>query len=257
MNRPLIIAHRGDSAHAPENTLAAFAMAIEKGAEGIEFDVQLSRDGVPVVIHDHNMIRTGNFNERVANLTATQLGEIDVGSWFNRKAPDRARPEFSYEFVPTLRQALELLENFDGPIYIELKIENSETSELAAAVSDVIGGTQLFSQIIVKSFRLGAIPIVRGYLPEVQTGALFAPEIMNYLRRREHMIVLAKEFGAQRLSVHHSLLTPKLSRLAADAEMPLIVWTVDEPGWLMRRDHLQIHSLISNDPHAFLDVANP
>jgi len=85
MTRPLIIAHRGASARAPENTLAAFQMAIDAGAEGVEFDVRLAKDDVPVVIHDHDLKRVGSLNERVASLTSNELGRIDVGSWFNHR----------------------------------------------------------------------------------------------------------------------------------------------------------------------------
>jgi glycerophosphoryl diester phosphodiesterase len=79
-NNPLIIAHRGTSLIAPENTLAAFALAIESGADGIELDVRLSRDGVPVVIHDATLQRTGLRSEAVATLSAEHLATVDVGS---------------------------------------------------------------------------------------------------------------------------------------------------------------------------------
>src|SRR5687767_5965470 len=106
---PLIIAHRGASAHAPENTLAAFQAAIEGGADGIEFDLQLAKDGVPVVIHDDDLKGTASRDQRVRDLTSRQLGKIDVGSWFNATHPKRARPEFAHETVPTLARTLKLL----------------------------------------------------------------------------------------------------------------------------------------------------
>src|SRR4051794_314397 len=90
---PLIIAHRGASAWAPENTLAAFEMAMESGADGIELDVRLSRDGVPVVIHDATLRRVGGRNKRVACISAAELTQVDVGSWFNAKYPERAKSE--------------------------------------------------------------------------------------------------------------------------------------------------------------------
>jgi len=86
---PLIIAHRGASAHAPENTLAALQLAVDAGAEGVEFDVRLARDGVPVVIHDETLARTALRPERVSDLTSDRLNQIDVGSWFNTKYPNK------------------------------------------------------------------------------------------------------------------------------------------------------------------------
>src|SRR5215208_2524413 len=82
MPAPLIIGHRGASAVAPENTMAAFREAIATGADGIEFDVRLTRDGVPVIIHDSTLRRTGGLQRRVSDLAASELEQVDVGSWF-------------------------------------------------------------------------------------------------------------------------------------------------------------------------------
>ena len=247
-NFPLIIGHRGASSNAPENTLAALQMAIDAGADGIEFDVQLAKDGVPVVIHDGTLRRTGLRSESIAELTSAQLGRIDVGSWFNAKYPKRARAEFSRETVPTLAQVLELCRDFDGLIYIELKVNVRDHVPLAAAVCDVIRDSPLVSQVIVKSFKLGAISEVRDRLPVVQTAALFEPTILDYLRPRKYMIVLAHEFGARQISLHHSLITRKLTSLAADARMPVTIWTTDNPKWIKRCQKLGIRAVITNDP---------
>ena len=249
---PLIIAHRGASAHAPENTLAAFRMAVSAGADGVEFDVQLSKDGVPMVIHDYNLKRTGLRPERVADLNAKQLGKIDIGSWFNAKYPKRARPEFVDETVMTLAELLTLLKNFEGLLYIELKAEGDNYRELAAAVCDVIRDSPQLPQMIVKSFKLAAIPEVRRLLPEVQTAALFAPQILDYLRRRKYILALAHEFGAQQISLHHSLVTKKLTALAAAANMPVTIWTSDNPKWLQKCIKLGIRSIITNEPQRIL-----
>ena len=107
---PLIIGHRGASAHAPENTLAAFRVALDAGADGVEFDVQLSKDGVPVVIHDDTLERTGLRVGSVSDLTAKKLGKIDVGSWFNKKFPKRVKPEFAKETIPTSGSGFESFE---------------------------------------------------------------------------------------------------------------------------------------------------
>ena len=247
-NLPLIIGHRGASEHAPENTLAAFKMAIDAGADGIEFDVQLAKDGVPVVIHDATLRRTGLRPNKIADLTAEQLGHIDVGSWFNLKFPKKAKPEFANETVPTLSQVLELTRDFDGLIYIELKVNVPDYVALASTVCQVIRDSPQLSQMIVKSFELGTIPEVRHRLPEVQTAALFEPTIRDYLRRRKYMIALAREFGAHQISLHHSLVTRKLTTLALVAGMPITIWTADDPKWNRRCQKLGIGALITNDP---------
>ena len=246
--RPLIIGHRGASAHAPENTLAAFQMAIDAGADGIEFDVQLAKDGVPVVIHDATLFRTGLRPESIAELTSKQLAKIDIGSWFNAKYPKRANAAFSRETVLTLAQVLELCRDFEGLIYIELKVNVPDYVSLATAVCDVIRDSPQLSQMIVKSFKLGAIPEVRHRLPAVQTAALFEPTILDYLRRRKYMIALAHEFGAHQISLHYSLVTRKLTALAAEAQMPVTIWTADNPKWVRRCQKLGIRAVITNDP---------
>lgn len=253
-NLPLIIGHRGASAHAPENTLAAFQMAIDAGADGVEFDVQLAKDGVAVVIHDATLNRTGGRKDTVADLTSKELGKIEVGSWFNKKYPKRANADFAKETVPTLAQVLRLLKSSDGLIYIELKATDADYRSLAKAVCNVIRDSPLLPRIIVKSFKLAAIPEIRHHLPQVQTAALFAPQILDYLRRRKYIIAMAREFGSHQISLHHSLVTKKLTALAALAAMPVTIWTADDPKWVKRCQKLDIGALITNDPARLLNV---
>ena len=118
---PLIIGHRGASAAAPENTLAAFARALDDGADGLEFDVRLARDGVPVCIHDATLKRTAMLDAQVAKLSSTDLGRIDAGTWFNRRYPTRARAEYSLERVPTLEQVLRATGHRAQRLYVEMK----------------------------------------------------------------------------------------------------------------------------------------
>jgi glycerophosphoryl diester phosphodiesterase len=249
---PLIIAHRGASYNAPENTLAGFQMAIDVGAEGVEFDVQLSSDGIPVVIHDTNLERTGLRKEKVADLTARQLAEIDAGFWFNQKYPKRANPDFANETVPTLTRVLELLNGFKGLIYIELKADAATFRELTRSVCDAIRSSPLLPQIIVKSFKLATIPETRCQLPAAKTAALFAPKIMSFLRRRKHIIAIAHEFGADQISLHRSMVTSGLVRRAKEANMPVTIWTVDDPKWIERCIGSGIGAMITNRPAQML-----
>src|SRR2546426_10309891 len=119
--RPFIIGHRGASAVAPENTIAAFACAMQAGADGIEFDVRLARDGVPVVIPDATLQRTGLKNGAIAELLSSQLKTIDVGSWFNQAHPNAASAEYARETVPTLKQVFEVLTSTRALLFLEMK----------------------------------------------------------------------------------------------------------------------------------------
>ncbi len=228
--------------------MAALRLAIDLGADGVEFDVRLARDGVPVVIHDATLKRTAARPEQVCDLTSEELRRIDVGSWFNRRFPKQADLRFARETIPTLASALSLCESFAGPIYVELKCRPSDVKPLTAAVSGLIRDSPFLSQIIVKSFDLAAVAELRSLLPSVQTAALFEPSIMTVLRRRSHLIGMAREAGARQLSLHTSLATPKLTQLAADVGMSVAVWTTDDPRWIARCRQRGIGSLITNDP---------
>lgn len=256
MAKPLIIAHRGASDFAPENTLAAFRRAVEDGAEGVEFDVRLSRDGVPVVIHDATLRRVGQIEGRVADLTAPELQKIDVGSWFNKLRTERAESRYSEETVPTLRQVLEFLRDFRGLIYIELKCGGRETKPLVKAVCDEIAASPLLPQIIIKSFRLQVIPETRVLCPELKTAALFAPKIRTLLRRKKYLLTLAEEFGAEQVSLHYSLVTKKLMEKAAMKNFPVTIWTADNPLWVKRAINLGIGAIITNNPARLLAKRN-
>lgn len=252
--RPLIIAHRGASACAPENTLAAFRLAIEQGAHGIEFDVRLSKDGQPVVIHDATLERTGRRRAKVVELTASELASVDAGTWFNEAHPTEADPKFGNETIPSLAGTLEALKNFRGLIYIELKCRESEIERLARSVCELISGSPLLPQIIVKSFKLSAIPRVHFGCPPVKTAALFAPKIMRYLRKEKHLVRIAEEFGADHLSIHYSLVSRKLMKKVEHTGLKVTIWTADKPRWVAKGAELGLFAIITNAPSKLLEA---
>ncbi|HUR99161.1 MAG TPA: glycerophosphodiester phosphodiesterase family protein [Pyrinomonadaceae bacterium] len=258
MSVPLIIAHRGASALAPENTISAFKKAIDSGADGIEFDVRLSKDRVPVVIHDPTLTRTAGIDAQVGDLTAEELSKADVGSWFNAAHPAHAQPGFSAERISTLQTVLQLLENVSGPIYIELKCEaENHVQVLVDAVCREIASSPALAKIIVKSFRLEVIPRTRAVLPSVRTAALFAPKVMRLLRKEKYLIDIARELGADHLSVHKSLVSAKLVRKAGKYGMPVTAWTVDRRRWRPWAENRGLFALITNDPAKMLAGREP
>ena len=135
LNRPQIIAHRGASAHAPENTLAAFRIAIDAGADGVELDVRLSKDGIPVVVHDRDLKRLAGRVDAIADLKAEELALVDVGSHFNATHPKRTRSEFAGVGISTLAEVLGLFEASSGFVHVELKIDKKH--ELMPLVNGV------------------------------------------------------------------------------------------------------------------------
>ena len=256
MIRPLIVAHRGSSSLAPENTLAAFKRAVDDGADGIEFDVRLAKDGVAVVFHDPTLNRTALRDGNVANCTSAELGNIDVGSWFNKMAPRASKPEYSRQTVSSLAETLEFLKDFKGVVYIELKCKDSEAASLVAAVCAACGESPLAGRIIVKSFKMAVIPRVRLLCPGLRTAALFAPKIMTILRKEKHLVKIAEEFGANELSIHYSLATQKLMEKAGDRGLPVTIWTADHPRWVKRGVKLGLNAIITNNPSKLLAKRN-
>ncbi len=251
-NFPLIIAHRGASALAPENTLAAFRKAIEDGADGIEFDVRFTKDRVPVVIHDAKLERLGRREGRVSRYTSQELQALDVGSWFNDKNPHKSSGKFSLETVPTLESLLEFLSGYKGLLYIEMKCRESETDSLADIVCRTIRHSDLLPQIIVKSFNLKAVSQMRRLLPEVRTAALFAPKILDILRKKKRLLQKAQECEADEISIHFSLATEKFVRRAAGENLPVTIWTANNPVWVKRAVNLGINAIITNNPARLL-----
>ena len=253
MSGPLIIGHRGASRFAPENTMAAFELAIEAGADGIEFDVRLARDGVPVVIHDADLRRTGSLDGKVGDLTSAELGRVDVGSAFD--------PKFAGQYVPRLEDVLARFAGFEGLFYIELKCGKRDGEALASAVCDQIRRLQVQSRVIVMSFDLRAIASVKNHLPNVQTAFLLGLEVRRYFRYRRHMIDLALKHGSDQIAVHRSLVTKGLLKEAISNSLPVAVWTVNDPRWVSRGRSLGITSLITDDParmkRAVLRIGDP
>jgi glycerophosphoryl diester phosphodiesterase len=258
--QPLIIAHRGSSSVAPENTLTAFAQAITDGADGIEFDVQLAKDGVPVVIHDVNLRRTANRRDSIKNLTSKELASIDVGSWFNRKYPRRAKPAYANEHVPTLEQVFSLVAS-NAPAeflsYVELKLDQAETAydDLVESVLTSIEAHRLSHRTTIVSFNLAALAHAKLRKPSVRTGALFEPMPLTPKRKRT-IVERATACGAAELLLHRLTARRGMIELAIKSGLTPMVWTVDDPRWVPRAKRLGIHSLITNTPAKLLARLN-
>ncbi len=249
---PLIIAHRGASSLAPENTVAAYRKAIEDSAEGIELDVRLSKDGVPMVFHDDTLERLAGVEGRVIDRSIAELKRVDVGSWFNLKNPRLFDSGFSNERIPTFEELLEFLKDFKGLIYVELKCQKEEIAPLVKAVCKLVESSKLFPQIILKSFKLRAVSLAKVILPEIHTASLFAPKILNVFHKNKHLLKKAEDCLADEVSLHYSLATKNFVWRARDLGFPITIWTADHPRWVNRAAKLGIKAIITNDPARLL-----
>ena len=276
--KPLIIAHRGASHFAPENTLAAFRRAISDSAEGFEFDVQIAKDGVPVVIHDFDLKRLARREGLVKDFTSAELGEIDVGSWFNLRHKARANEAFSAETVPTFAQLLNLSEQpalagwssvgkedssehenqpahagcSDFLLYVELKFADNEVEKLVETVGEMILQSEFLPQIKLNSFNLKAIKYAKENFPEIRTVALFEPEFRTVFRKQTSIFDAAQMHLADEISLHYSLATRKTVERARARNLPVTIWTVDQAVWVKRALDLGLEAIISNNPARLL-----
>ena len=229
VQRPLIIGHRGASAAAPENTLAAFALAQEQGADGIELDVQLSADGWPVVIHDSKLERTTNGQGSVQNFSLAQLQELDAGE---------GQP------IPTLDEVFETF----GPSFlynVELKTAALRDTGLAAAVADRIQAHHVENQTVVSSFNPLAVRRARRHLTQSTWVAH-----LSYTSTLKYKYLLAP---SQAVHPHYRLVDADYMAWAKKMGWRVHVWTVDDPAEAQRLLNLGVHAIITNQPKLIRD----
>ena len=167
--QPLVIAHRGASAYAPENTLASFELAIDIGADAIELDLRQTKDSVLVVLHDADIDRTTNGEGNVKDFTFSELQKLDAGSWFHK--------EFSNQKIPSLEEVIDLLDD-STIIIIELKEGNETYPGIEERVVEIVNQNNIESQTILKSFDpnvLGRLRKIDQTIPLIYVYAVRIP----------------------------------------------------------------------------------
>ncbi len=227
----LVIAHRGASGHAPENTLAAFKRAVALGATFIETDLHLSRDAHFVAIHDDTVNRTTNGQGKVHDLTLADLRRLDAGSWFGS--------EFAGERIPTLEEILEFSKRNDVVFYLELKPSGAWGGE--HALISALRESGEIARTVVISFDAGIIAALRKIEPTLMTGLLFDGQIDQPLER-------AVEVGARQLAVRGDLVTPALIADARKKDLQVVCWTVNQPAHMRMLIEAGVDGIMSDYP---------
>src|SRR5712671_7875238 len=227
----LIIAHRGASGNAPENTLAAFRKAVALGATFIETDLQLSRDARFMAIHDATVNRTTNGQGAVHDMTLADLRRLDAGSWFGS--------EFAGERIPTLEEILEFSKKNDVVFYLEIKPGGSWGGEHA-----LIGALRESGEIprtVVISFDAAILESLRKIEPTLMTGLLYEGQIEKPIER-------ALEVGARQLAVRANLVTPALLVAARKKDLQVVCWTVNHPAHMRLLIEAGVDGIMSDYP---------
>ena len=229
--RPRVFAHRGDSAHAPENTMRAFELARDVGADGLELDARLDGDGHVVVFHDALLERlTGR-----------------AGPMHETPASERAALRIGGEPVPLLA---EVLDTFDLEFDIEIKTRAGRGGALVAAVARIIADSKRADQTLVSSFDPLALVQFHYHLPNIALGYLFHDEQPLALRKGWP----GRWVGASMVHPQHTLCTDESVGAWQRAGYVINTWTVDDADELRRLGRLGVDSVCSNDPAHALAV---
>jgi glycerophosphoryl diester phosphodiesterase len=162
-----IIAHRGSKGVRPENTIVAFNKAIDEGADGIETDVHLSKDGELVIIHDETVNRTTNGEGRIFDKTLAEIKRLDAGAYFSEKYVD--------ERIPTLQEVIDLLvqRNYQGIFNLELKTDKIKYPGIEQKVYEFFKDNDFPFHLVYSSFNPKSISVLHKLQPDVETASLF------------------------------------------------------------------------------------
>ena len=238
---PLVIAHRGNSAELPENTLAAFASALELGAKFVEFDVQLTADQELVVIHDPTLDRTTDGHGDVRQMTLSEVRAVSAG--YSR----RFGGAHAGERVPTLREVLELLRGRARPM-IEIKPDSvsPDHDRLERLLVEELRRSGQAEAAALLSFSRRALLRCRELAPEIPRGHLIVAG------EPEALVAGALEAGCAIVMPEKGALSEELRERCRQAGLRLATWVVDDPGELPRLLRFDLFGFGTNDPRALL-----
>ena len=233
--QPVIFAHRGASAHAPENTLAAFELALAENADGIELDVKLSADGHVVVIHDGTTDRTTGRHARVKDLSLADLRALDSGSFLSEK--------FQNERIPTLEEVFETVGKRTF-INVELTNYNTPRDHLVESVCTLVKKFALQDRVMFSSFFALNLSKARGFLPEVPRGLLAFNGLLGAWARSFSFV-----FGKYQ-ALHPNLkdTTPQQVQRVHRLNRRVHVWTVNEADEMRRLFNWGVDGIFTDDP---------
>jgi glycerophosphoryl diester phosphodiesterase len=237
----LNLAHRGARAFAPENTMAAFALAIQQCAHGVELDVMLSTDGVPMVIHDQRVDRTTDGIGRVSDLTSGQLRKLDAGSWFS--------PEFAGERLPTLSEVLAWAEPHTL-LNIELKAPGLSPGKLEEEVTRLVHQHHASARVLLSSFNPLTLRRLRRIDPGLRTGLLYAPNLPVPLRRAWLRPLALPDA----LHPEHTMVDRRYIHWARARGYRVNVWAPDSRSDLDRLVGLGVDAIITDRPDVLAGI---
>ncbi|MEM7033207.1 MAG: glycerophosphodiester phosphodiesterase [Chloroflexota bacterium] len=241
VDRVLNLAHRGASYDAPENTLPAFRLAADMGADGVELDVQLSKDGIAVIIHDFSVDKTTNGQGNVKDKTLDELKSLDAGSNFSA--------EFSDTRVPTLDELFAAL----GPVLlfnVELKTADYTDQGLEVEVIRLIEDYQLQDRVILSSFNPFSLWRARRINNRIKRGLLWYPDSPWHLRHQLFRGLAKPHF----FHPHWQATTPQMITKEHHRHIPVNVWTCNDQADMHRLIKMGVDSIMTDRPDVLSQV---
>ena len=233
MSMTEIFAHRGASGYAPENTLEAFRLAMEQGADGIELDVHLTKDGEVVVIHDETLNRTSNGQGKVRDYTLEELKKFSFHNHMEK---------YKGVQIPTLKEVLDLVENFSMKVNIELKTGIYWYEGIEAKTMEIVKNKKMEDRVIYSSFNHYSIQKVLEQDIHAETAYLFSDVLLN-------MEKYAKDTGVKGLhpAVYHLKMADFLETYL-NSGLKVRVWTVNKKEDMKMFMDAGVDAVITNYP---------
>ncbi len=223
-----VSAHRGASINYPENTMKAFEMAVEEKTDWIELDVQLTSDGVPVIIHDSNIHRVTGVNKNIWEVTYNDIRDLDCGSWFS--------PEFAGERIPTLGEVLDFAKKKHVKLNIELKPTGYE-KDFEKTVIDTINEKNYKNSCVVTSQEYNTLENIKKYDPTIKTIYVMSIALGNITKLTE----------ADGFSVEASFITPRLVSMVHNGGKEVFAWTVNTRDNMDKMIEMNVDNIITDD----------
>ncbi len=237
-NIPFIVAHRGYSSVFPENTLASFAGALDIGVDYIELDVQLSRDGQVIVMHDDSLKRTTGVDGSPTEFTVEELAGLDAGSWFDAS--------FAGEKIPTLEEALNLIRDTECGVYLELK-DIGETEGFVESVLEVAEKCGMTQRCLFASFQYD-------YLARLKE---LDGNLATLYNTSSGKTSLPEEFPADYYGLNLDTIRQETVKAIHEAGKQAFVWTVNTPSQMTNVQAMGIDGIVTNDPGVAKIILHP
>ena len=241
-HEPIIIAHRGASGTAPENTMAAIRKAMQSEAACIEIDIHLSKDNELVVIHDYTVNRTTNGSGKIAEMTLTEIQSLDAGSWF--------APGFAGEMVPTLQEVIEFI-NGEKVLLIEIKGGVAKYPGIAEKLIKMIQEANAGDWCIVQSFDDKTLEQIHERWPEIRLQKLFVSKLRLLPVIYDggfSWFSFKKYHYAEALNPHYRFVNKGLVRKIRENGFKMNVWGGKEPDSYDKIRHLPVDGWITDYP---------